>query len=80
LWFDIDGPKKGKYMIGSDLFTLYIYFDEDKVGTLVAQDVVSEVVNLCRTGHANACTYWVLNHDNIDYIHCEVTEDNPTCN
>lgn len=34
----------------------------------------------CSAGTNPFCTAWILQYDNADYLHCDVTAANPTCN
>jgi len=79
LWIDIDGPKKGKNLMGSDIFLCYVYKDIDRIGAL--ENISNNTASLCRAGNPNHCLVWILNSDNADYINCAgLTDSNPTCN
>jgi len=77
---DIDGPQKGKNFDGIDLFG----FDILKNNRVSAASDFPKDRDLgrdgCLDGAVATCTAWILKYDNADYIHCEVTDANPTCN
>ena len=78
VWVDIDGPKKGKHTIGVDLFSFQIIDSKNAISRVPSD---TDLGVGCRTSKSTRfCTEWVLNYDNVDYLHCAVTEANPTCN
>ncbi|MGN1125611.1 MAG: prepilin-type N-terminal cleavage/methylation domain-containing protein [Candidatus Gastranaerophilaceae bacterium] len=60
--FDIDGPNKGKYVHGRDLFQ----FTYNPSSTLEPSVDPSSDVSLCTK--YGACEAWILNFDNMDYL------------
>jgi len=56
---DIDGPQKGRFVYGSDIFM----FMANSAG--VFTDKPSP--ELCRVTQGKGCTGWVIIHDNMDY-------------
>ncbi len=70
IYVDIDGPNKGKFTNGVDVFSFSVYLStdsEDDDGTLRPGNTVytESVLNCINNG---LCTTWVINHDNMDYL------------
>ena len=75
IMFDIDGPNKGPYVYGKDLFGFSI-LEENGNGdynfTYELKD--NEIVKQCRTYEDNdfveygSCIQWILKNDNMDYL------------
>ena len=85
---DIDGPNKGAYTVGKDLFSFQIYND---LGLVPAgydstfADLIAEIMN-----KGTGATAWIIKYDNADYLKFKnnsglcpngttVTEANPRC-
>ena len=67
--FDIDGPRKGKFKGGSDVFS----FTLTKSNGFTALKGDYDYVSLCLQdpiSHPKDCTTWVINNDNMDYLKC----------
>jgi len=79
IYVDIDGPNKGKGEEGRDIFSFLIV--SDRVGApeySYRESLPGDCKNEYQTGPA--CARWVLLYENVDYLHCDVTEEKPTCN
>lgn len=72
---DIDGPKKGSYTFGKDVFLFYItpqrIFPEGDSADPFNKFEIN--CNKSKTSSANgiACTDWVLQNENMNYLACD---------
>ena len=92
---DIDGPTKGPFQLGSDVFSFELGNNNSGfvpkgtnaslAGTLTFAQILSDLKN-----YGNNCTLWIIRYDNADYLQftdtsgtCKngtvVTEANPRC-
>jgi len=64
--FDIDGPNKGSYTMGKDVFELVYY--EDKGGFERDWIHVDECIDF-----GKSCAQWILQYDNMDYLKTDIS-------
>ena len=67
--FDIDGPRKGKFKNGTDVFSFVL--TKSNGFTVYKGDF--DYVSPCLQDPTNStkdCTTWVINNDNMDYLKC----------
>ena len=93
VYIDIDGPNKGSYTLGKDIF---LFMNQDADGNWADaiypfgnyHPFAKLIVNLYSNGDSAA--NWVINYDNMDYLQlvdengkCKnkntMTESNPRC-
>ena len=65
MFIDIDGPNKGKNMLGLDLFSLAI--TKDGIIPHYSAQNVSTDISLC-TYYGYGCAIWILEKGNMDYL------------
>ena len=65
IYFDIDGPNKGKFLYGSDVFDFSISVSESEIFRYTAKVAMSG--SNCRAWSLY-CMWWVLETDNMDYL------------
>ena len=67
---DIDGPNKGAYTNGKDIFVFTI--EEEQYGGLepwgVKYNGINPNSNFSPAHHSQATTEWVINYGNMDYL------------
>ena len=67
---DIDGPNKGAYTNGKDIFVFTI--GEEQYGGLepwgVKYNGINPNSNFSPAHHSQATTEWVINYGNMDYL------------
>lgn len=72
---DLDGPQKGAYTFGRDVFIFYItprrIFPQGDAADLFTP--FEDYCNKSKMSAANGqgCAAWVLNNENMDYLHCD---------
>ncbi len=88
---DIDGPNRGKFTMGYDYFNFKIANNMINLPCTGLIYTFSQLKNYVNKSADGSCsTYWIINYDNMDYLHfdddgnCDngnvVTESNPSCN
>jgi len=88
IYVDIDGPNKGSYTYGKDVFEFKIFNDVGLV-TYGYNKSISELITDSTTGWGNHLATWIINYDNADYLKLNSsgkcpngttpTEANPRC-
>lgn len=76
IYIDIDGPTKGSFTLGKDVFSFSIHKINDyKLSTLGMSDTNSSILQNCigEGDISHTCTAWVLKNDNMDYIKADKT-------
>ena len=79
LQIDINGPNKGKNKKGEDIFHFW-FSDSLGVFTKVNNKVDEQISNCIKNKNSFACTWWVLDYGNLDYLKADNTgkcNDNP---
>ena len=84
VFIDVDGPNKGAHTISKDVFGFEI---DNNTGEIIprGQHLLSQGVNYltceCFNDGNSACTAWVLQYDNMDYLKCpnKLSDTNTTC-
>ena len=84
IYIDIDGPNKGAYILGKDVFVFYLRTDNEQgiiPGTTAQYPSDSEVLNDCKTKGLN-CSIWIIEKGNMDYLKCpnKLSETVTSCN
>ncbi|MBR1942276.1 type II secretion system protein [bacterium] len=79
IYVDIDGPNKGPFTMGKDLFVFYIGNNElEPYGLISMHNNPGEG---CWNGEGLGCAVWVLENENLDYLKCasKLSWTNTTC-
>ena len=76
IYFDIDGPNKGKHRGKNDIFGVYINENE---GIYVGSPALDGCLR--HQDHVQ-CTSWVIHNDNMDFLKCpdKLSETVTSCN
>ena len=69
---DIDGPRKGKYTYGIDLFDLIITKEGIKPAKVSSSYLATSMGKCTREGYA--CGQWIMDHGNMDYLKADASE------
>ena len=79
VYFDIDGDNKGKNQETYDIFSIYV---ENGAFHIEENYDVATCMHWCVNYKiGNACLYWILRFDNMDYLKCpeKLSETNTSC-
>ena len=73
VYIDIDGPQKGPYTFGTDVFEFKVY--ENTIPFKVEPEGESWDPNFtsCLENKNSACTHWIIANDNMDYLKADKT-------
>jgi len=96
IYVDIDGPKKGPFRFGTDIFLFKIVNNQLEPGHYASSNKLCSNISFSTLvsylyNSAFCQSYWIITHDNMDYTKftsesgtCEngnrVTESHPSCN
>ncbi|MBR2526756.1 prepilin-type N-terminal cleavage/methylation domain-containing protein [bacterium] len=73
---DIDGPTKGKYTWGQDIF----WFNFDDTNGVIPEhyDITfTQLLDYLATNKGNSAAAWIIRYENMDYL--QLTNKNGTC-
>jgi len=76
---DIDGPNRGHFTMGKDLFCFGIWDNELRPSGYIS--MYNDPGEDCWNGEGLGCAVWVLENENLDYLKCasKLSWTNTTC-